>query len=97
MLYDGKFDTLTACFLSSIKWQIAYNTLRGETLDTPLFRYVVPGAQPNEEGLYPIEGAFCIKSSPIAGNQKTCFYWCADEGKILFYIDLVSAPNYKLN
>ena len=92
IFYDGMTDNLTAAFLSSIEWRIAYNTLQGEAPDTPLFRSVIPGAQANSQGVFPSEGAFSIESAPLAGSQVTTISWYADEGRIRFHIVSVTAP-----
>lgn len=89
---DGKTDNLTTAFLSSIQWCVAYNVLRGEAPDTPLFRTVIIGAQPDETGLLPTEGEFKIVSAPAAGNQETTLAWYTDEGRVRFRILSVTAP-----
>ncbi|NJN07494.1 MAG: hypothetical protein HC815_05705 [Richelia sp. RM1_1_1] len=82
---NGTTDSMTTSVLSSIKWKIHFGVTIGVCQETPAFSAVVPDGDKDS-------GEFYIKSSPLAGEQKTTIAWYRDESEINFKIIEITRP-----
>jgi len=83
MFYDGQSDSLSSNALNRIKWEIAYNLLRGSCEDSAVIRSLLGQGE---------TGKLTIAAPNICGGQQTTLEWYTKNENIVFRIFEVTQP-----
>lgn len=75
IFHDGTTDSLQSSMLSSIKWQIRYGVMMGESFDSPAWKQVLGSEN---------HGTYQWVSPEMAGSITYTVQWGREEGVVRF-------------